>query len=220
MDADASRIRELERGFRRDGLPNLIVDLSATEDIFTRAIPLFTVVFMVETVNALDVNAGWANLLLALGGAVVLFGGFGLLNLVRGRRFLSIPQRFGVPELVAFVTLPALLPVVFSQQFLFGFTTILVNVVIVVLAYVVVGYGLVFIVWWVVVRLFTLLGVSMTVLVRAVPLLLFFSLVSFFTTEIWQVFTATGLATYWTAIGMFLLLGMGFLGVRLPSVVR
>jgi hypothetical protein len=228
MDADASRIRELERGFRRDGLPNLIVDLSATEDIFTRAIPLFTVVFMVETVNVLDVNAGWANLLLALGGAVVLFGGFGLLNLVRGRRFLSIPQRFGVPELVAFVTLPALLPVVFSQQFLFGFTTILVNVVIVVLAYVVivvlayvvVGYGLVFIVWWVVVRLFTLLGVSMTVLVRAVPLLLFFSLVSFFTTEIWQVFTATGLATYWTAIGMFLLLGMGFLGVRLPSVAR
>src|SRR5215218_1994015 len=89
----------------------------------------------------LDVNAGWANLLLALGGAVVLFGGFGLLNLVRGRRFLSIPQRLGVPELVAFVTLPALLPVVFSQQFLFGFTTILVNVVIVVLAYVVVGYG-------------------------------------------------------------------------------
>jgi hypothetical protein len=220
MDADASRIRELERGFRRDGLPNLIVDLSATEDIFTRAIPFFTVVFIVETVNALDVNAGRANLLLALGGAVVLFGGFGLLNLVRGRRFLSIPQRFGVPELVAFVTLPALLPVVFSQQFLFGFTTILVNVVIVVLAYVVVGYGLVFIVWWVIVRLFTLLGVSMTVLVRAVPLLLFFSLVSFFTTEIWQVFTATGLATYWTAIGMFLLLGMGFLGVRLPSVVR
>jgi len=144
MDADASRIRELERGFRRDGLPNLIVDLSATEDIFTRAIPFFTVVFIVETVNALDVNAGRANLLLALGGAVVLFGGFGLLNLVRGRRFLSIPQRFGVPELVAFVTLPALLPVVFSQQFLFGFTTILVNVVIVVLAYVVVGYGLVF----------------------------------------------------------------------------
>lgn len=60
----------------------------------------------------------------------------------------------------------------------------------------------------------------MTVLVRAVPLLPFFSLVSFFTTEIWQVFTTTGSATYWTAIAMFLLLGMGFLVVRLPSVVR
>jgi hypothetical protein len=34
------------------------------------------------------------------------------------------------------------------------------------------------------------------------------------------VFTATGSATYWTAIAMFVLLGMGFLVVRLPSVVR
>jgi hypothetical protein len=53
-----------------------------------------------------------------------------------------------------------------------------------------------------------------------VPLLLFFSLVIFFTTEIWQVFTATGGGIYWMAIGMFVLLGTGFLSVRLPGVVR
>ena len=220
MDADARRIRELERGFRRDGLPNLIVDLSATEDIFTRAAPFLAVVFMLEVVNALAVNTSRTNLLLALAGAVVLLAGFGLRNVLRGRRFLSIPQRFGVPELAVFVLLPAVLPVVFGRQFRFGFTTILVNVAIVGLAYVVVGFGLVFIVWWVVVRLFALLGVSMVVLVRAVPLLLFFSLVSFFTAEIWQVFTATGLATFWTAVGMFVLLGMGFLAARLPGIVR
>lgn len=92
MDADARRIRELERGFRRDGLPNLIVGLSAAEDIFTRAVPFLAVV------NALDVDAGWANLLLALGGAAVLVGGLGLLNLVRGRRFLSVPRRVGIPS--------------------------------------------------------------------------------------------------------------------------
>jgi hypothetical protein len=220
MDADTGRIRELERGFRRDGLPNLIVDLSAAEDVFTRAIPFFALVFVLEIATALDVGAGWANLLLALGGAVVLFGGFGLLNLVRGRRFLSVPERVGLPELAVFVALPALLPVVFSQQYLYSAGTILVNVAIVLLVYVVVGFGMVFIVRWTAVRLFGLLGASMTVLVRAVPLLLFFSLVSFFTTEIWQVFTTTGPATYWTAIGMFVLLGMGFLSVRLPSVVR
>jgi hypothetical protein len=220
MDADARRIRELERGFRRDGLPNLIVDLSATDDIFTRAIPFLTLVFVVEAVSALDVNAGWTNLLLGLGGAAVLLGGFGLLNVARRRRFLSIPQRVGIPELVGFVTLPALVPVLFSGQVLFGFTTVLANAATLAVTYVVVGFGLVSIVWWVVGRLFTLLGASLTVLVRAVPLLLFFSLVSFFTTEIWQVFTSTGWATYWTAIGMFVLLGMGFLVVRLPSVVR
>ena len=58
------------------------------------------------------------------------------------------PQRAGIPELVGFVTLPALLPVLFSRQFLFGFTTILANAAILALTYVVVGFGLVFIVWW------------------------------------------------------------------------
>jgi hypothetical protein len=221
MDAEAERIQELERGFRHDGLPNLIVDFSATDDIYTRAIPFFALVFLVEIVNALDVDVGWTtNLLLGLGGAVVLIGLFGALNVVRGRRFLSIPQRMGVPELVGFVLFPALLPVVFSGQFLFGFTTLLVNVAIVGLAYVVAGFGIVSIVRWAGARFFTQLGASLTVLVRAVPLLLFFSLVMFFTTEIWQVFTAPGPATYWTAIGMFVLLGLGFLSVRLPGIVR
>jgi len=220
MDADEQRIRELERGFRRDGLPNLIVDRSATEDVFTRAFPFLTVVLVLEVVNALAVNASWANGLLALAGAALLLAGFGLVNLARGRRFLSVPRRVGIPQLVVFVALPALLPVVLGGQLGFGFITLLVNVAILALAYLVVGFGLVFIVWWVVVRLFVLLGASMTVLVRAVPLLLFFSLVAFFTTEIWQVFNATGLATFWTAVAMFVLLGMGFLAVRMPGVVR
>jgi hypothetical protein len=220
MDVDERRIREFERGFRRDGLPNLIVDLSAAEDIFTRAIPFLAVVFVLEIVNALDVEAGWDNLWLALGGAAVLLGAIGVLNLVRGRRFLSIPHRIGVPELVAFVIVPALLPVVFSSRFLFAFVTLLVNVVIVGLAYVTVGFGLISIVRWAGARLFALFGSSMTVLVRAVPLLLFFSLVIFFTQEIWLVFTAPNAAGYWTAISMFVLLAMLFLSVRLPGVVR
>jgi hypothetical protein len=189
VDAESERIRELERGFRRDGLPNLIVDLSAAEDIFTRASPFLASVFVVEIVIALDIEAGWTtNLLLALGGATLLLGAFGVLNVVRGRPFLSIPRRVGTPELVAFVLLPALLPVVFSRQFLFGFNTILVNAAIVGLAYLVVGFGVFSIVRWAGVRFFAQFSASVTVLVRAVPLLLFFSLVMFFTTEIWQVF--------------------------------
>jgi hypothetical protein len=221
VEAEAERIRELERGFRRDGLPNLIVALSATEDIFTRASPFLALVFVVEIVNALDIEASWTtNLLLALGGAAVLIGAFGVLNVVRGRPFLSIPRKVGIPELVAFVVLPALLPIVFSGQFLFGFNTMLANAAILGIAYLVVGYGLFSIVRWAGVRFFAQLGSSLSVLVRAVPLLLFFSLVTFFTIEIWQVFTATGPATYWTAIVMFVVLGMGFLSVRLPGVVR
>ena len=56
MSDDAARIAELERGFRRDGLPNLILDFSAAEDVFTRAIPFLSIVFVLEIVNAMDVE--------------------------------------------------------------------------------------------------------------------------------------------------------------------
>ena len=217
---DAGRIAELERGFRRDGLPNLILDFSAAEDIFTRAIPFLTLVFVLEVVSATDLEAGWANLLLALGGAAILFGAFGLLNLARGRRFWSVPSRVGRPELVAFVVLPGLLPIVFSSQFLFGFNTMLANAALLLLVYLVIGFGLVSIVRWAGARFFHQLGASVTVLVRAVPLLLFFSLVMFFTTEIWQVFTTPGPGAFWTAMALFVVLAMVFLAVRLPGVVR
>jgi hypothetical protein len=220
VDTDGSRIAELEHEFRRDGLPNLIVGLSAADDIFTRATPFLTVVFVIEIVNALDVNAGWTRLLLALGGAAVMFAAIGVLNVLRGRRFLSIPKRVGIAELAAFVVVPAALSALFRSDVLFGLTVLVVNVGIVALTYVVVGFGMVPIVRWVGVRLFAQLAASVTVLVRAVPLLLFFSLVTFFTTEIWQSFTAPGPARYWTAIAMFVVLAMVFLSVRLPNVVR
>lgn len=220
VESDESRIAELEQGFRRDGLPNLIVGLSAADDIFTRATPFLTVVFAVEIVNALDVDSGWARLLLALGGITVMLVALGLLNLIRGRRFLSVPNRVGNAELAAFVLVPAVLSAAFQRDAWFGLTVMVVNIVVVALTYVVVGFGMPSIVRWVGVRLFDQLGASVTVLVRAVPLLLFFSLVTFFTTEIWQSFTAPGPARYWTAITMFVLLAMVFLSVRLPNVVK
>jgi hypothetical protein len=42
----------------------------------------------------------------------------------------------------------------------------------------------------------------------------------FFTTEIWQVFTTPGPGAFWTAMGLFVLLAIVFLAVRLPGVVR
>ena len=220
VNDDVRRIAELERGFRRDGLPNLILDFSAAEDVFTRAIPFLTLVFVLEMVNAADIGAGWANVLFVLGGAVIMLGAFGVLNLARGRRFLSVPARVGAPELLAFVLLPALLPVVFSRQLLFGFNTLLANSALLLLVYLVVGFGLLSIVRWAGARFFQQLAASVTVLVRAVPVLLFFSLVMFFTTEVWQVFTTPGPGAFWSAMALFVVLAMVFLAVRLPGVVR
>ncbi len=175
---------------------------------------------MVEVVSALDVDTGWMTLALTLAGTLLMMGALGLLNMLRGRRFVLRSHRVGFPELVAFLVLPAGLYLVLGDFPLFAVTTIVVNAAIAALAYLVVGFGLLSIVRWVVARLLAQLRASLSALAQAVPLLLFFSLVSFFTAEIWEVFTATGRATYWTAIGMFVLVGTVFLIVRLPSLVR
>jgi len=215
------QINAFERSFRRAGLPNMIVGYSATEDIFTRAIPFLTVVFMAQVVNALDVEANWwMNLLFFLGGVGVMLGAFGLLNVARGRPFASIPRRLGAPELAAFVVLPGLLPIIFNGQWRFGITTMLVNLALLGVVYAVVGYGVFSIVGWAVGRLFTQLRLALPLLVRAVPLLLFFSLVSFLATETWQVFTEPAPGRYWTVIGLFVLLGSTFLIVQIPHAVR
>ena len=74
--------------------------------------------------DAIDVEARWwENLLFLLGGVGVVLGAFGLLNVSRGRPFFSVPKRLGWPELIAFVVLPGLLPIVFGGQWRFGITT-------------------------------------------------------------------------------------------------
>jgi hypothetical protein len=215
------RIDAFERAFRSAGLPNLIADYSAREDVFNRAIPFLALVFVGEMTTGLDIGARfWQNALFFAGGAAVLLGLFGFLNLARRRRFLSLPRRVGLPELAAFVLLPAIPPVAFNDQWRFGLGTIVANVVLLALVYVVVGFGLIAIVRWAGWRLFSQLRAALPLLVRAVPLLLFFSLVAFFTTEIWQVFTAPAPARYWTAIVLFVLLGSGFLLFQIPEAVR
>ena len=145
---------------------------------------------------------------------------FGVMNAVRGQRFFSVPERVDTPELVAFVVLPVLVSFAFGDRRLDALAVLAINLVIVGGTYVVVGFGVLSIVRWAGVRFFTQLRTTLPVLVRAVPLLLFFSLVMFFTTEIWQVFSLSPTALFWTAIALFMVLGIVFLSVRLPGVIR
>lgn len=214
-------IRDHERRFRAAGLPLLIEGYSATEDIFTRAIPLLALVFVVEILGAinLDWSAG-ANALAVLGGVALLLGAFGLLNVTRGRPFASIPSRLGVPELTAFVVLPVVLPLVFGGQLTSAIVTGLGNLALLGAIWLVVGFGVFSILRWTGARFVQQLGASLTLLVRALPLLLFFSLVTFFTNEYWQLFGGASDVIFYAGAGTFALLTAVFLVVRLPEAVR
>ncbi len=84
----------------------------------------------------------------------------------------------------------------------------------------VVGFGVFSILRWIAARFVQLLGASLTLLVRALPLLLFFSLVTFFTNEYWQLFGDASDVIFYAGAGMFALITAIFLIVRLPGSVR
>ena len=100
-----------ERRFRRAGLPLLIEDYSASEDIFTRVAPLLAFIAFLEVFGAVDLSwPWWANVATVLGALAVLLGALALRNRARGRPALAIPERVGPVELAIFVLVPALLP--------------------------------------------------------------------------------------------------------------
>jgi hypothetical protein len=215
------RIQELERNFRSSGLPLLSEDYSATEDVFARAIPLLALVFVVEILGAINLDwTGGQNVLALVGGLVLVLGAFGILNVIRERPFFSIPRKLGVPELVAFVVLPVILPLIFGGQLTSALVTGLLNVLLLGLIWLVVGFGVFSILRWTGARFAQLLRASLSLLVRALPLLLFFSLVTFFTNEYWQLFGEASDVTFYAAAGLFGLITAIFLIVRLPGSVR
>ena len=210
-----------ERRFRRAGLPMFIEGWTAGRDVFTRAVPLFALVFVGEVLGALDRDwSVWANLGAGLGALAILLSGFGLLNVARGRRFFELPRRVGSVELGAFVILPTLLPLVFSGQVVSALVTAAFNLALVGLVYLVIGYGLVFIVRWAARQLPAGLTAALSVLTRAVPLLLVFSLVLFINTEMWQVFSEMPRAFLLAVGGLLALVAAAFLAGRLPREVE
>lgn len=215
------RLAELRERFRRAGLPLFDEEFSASTDVFNRAAPLLALVFLGEMLGAIQLD--WsllANVAAALGGLALLLVAAGVFNLLRGRSFTAIPNDVQAPELVAFVLLPALLPLVFGGQGTSALGTIAANLGLLALIYAVLGYGLPSIMVWVVRRLAGQLAASLMLMARAIPLLLIFGLLTFLTTEMWQVFSAITDADL-IAIGvLFLMLGVLFLLVRLPREVR
>jgi len=109
---------------------------------------------------------------------------------------------------------------VFGAQLGTAALTAVLNLVLVGLAWLTIGVGLFSIVRWAGARLFAQLAASLTLLVRALPLILFFGLITFFTAEMWQLFATVPTGRYVAAVVLFFVIGLVFLSVRLPDGVR
>lgn len=216
----ADELIEYERAFRKAGLPLLIEDYSPAEDIFNRAVPVLGLVFFAELLAVL--NRDWSplvNLMAVAAGLAVLLGAIAVANHLRDRPLRSMPDRVGRAELAGFVLVPAVLPGLISGHWGIAVLVALGNVALLFLILAVVGLGVVSIVNWSLSRVVSQLSTSLGLLVKAVPLLMVFSLLLFFTPELWQVFSRLDDLRLALLIGLFLLLGTAFLAGRLPAEV-
>jgi hypothetical protein len=154
------------------------------------------------------------------GALLIAVGVVAAANRRNGVPALSMPQRVGTPELAAFVLVPALLPLIFNGQWKSALVTGFGNLLLLALILGVVGFGLLSIIRWAGARLLSQLKSSLSLITRAVPLLMIFSIVLFLTTEMWQVFTEVDDISLAILGGLFLALGVTFLAARLPAEVR
>jgi len=207
----------VERWFLSRGLPHLIAQYTARDDIFTRATPLLSVVFVTEILVGLNAEYDWwANILSLLGAVAIALAGIAAVNRVRGRRTFQLPDTIGVPELVVFVVVPPLIPLVVADQPRQAVFVLVGNLVLLGIVYLGTSYAVLPTVRWGVVQAYRQLTTVVNLMVRSLPLLLLFTMVIFLNAEVWKVMDDLPALLWWSTLGLLLLVGSAFVVLRIP----
>ena len=219
-ELSVEREEACERWFIRRGLPHFIHRYNAAEDVFTRALPVLSLVFVLELVVATDTDWNAAQNAGALAvGLGVMVGGFALINRMRGRPLFRRPEDVGLWELSTFVLLPALLPLLIGGRLGGAVLTVCFNLAFLAVVATFITFGIFPMIRWAVTHTFEEIGGLLRLMARALPLVLVFSMFIFLNAELWQVandFTAT---YFWAAVGVLAAVGSLFVLLRLPKEV-
>ena len=162
--------------------------------------------------------AALGNVLVVVGAAATLAIAVGVLNALRGRPVLALPEDVGALELAMFVGIGGALQLIGGQT-TSAWVLCAVNIGLLLVLYVWFAYGMASILRFTGRRVGEQLAAAVDLLARAIPLLLLFSVVLFVNTEMWQVFAGMNDATVSATSALLVVVGSVFLGVRLPREV-
>jgi len=210
-----------ERWFVDRGLPHFVERTDTVWTIWSRAVPLLVVAYMLLGLNALEVRSwSWQRNVLAavfvLAVLVVIWIGS---NRLRGRPLFQRPQSIGPVELGLLVVVPAI-PSAILGQWGDVLQTLAEGAAVLVIVWAITSYGVVPLLGWASRRTRAQVTVFLNVIVRALPLLLLFQTFLFINAEVWQVAgTLTG-PVYWITLSTFFVMGSVFLLSRVPTLVR
>lgn len=214
-----SRREAVERWFVRRGVPHVIDEYRASTDVFTRAVPFLALVFAAEIFTSFgDRFDGWAQFGVFWAGVAIALGAVGAVNRFRGRRLMQVPDRVGGIELAVFVLVPPVLPALFSDdRWVDAAGLALVNVGLLVGAYLVVSFGLLPMIYWGGAYSGHQIALIGRLVGRILPLLLLFSAFLFLNAEVWQVAHDFSWPYYAIVLGVIGVFSLGSVAVRIPS---
>jgi len=212
-----------ERWFIRRGLPHLIDHYSVREDVLTRMVPFLAFVVFLELFLAFgDRWAGWAQAGVFTGCVALGVAAFALINRIRGRRLVQLPDRVGTLEIVLYLLLPAVPTAVGSQTAVAEnvLVVLVFNVLVLLVAFVVTSWGLVPMIRWSIGQLRAQIGDIANLTMKSLPILLIFSAFIFLNAEMWQVANDFTLPYFAAVVALIVLIGSGFvmLSVRRITV--
>src|SRR5947207_5921212 len=214
-----STVRECERWLVRRGVPHLIADYDAREDIWTRSLPVLVVLYVARGLWALELdNSAVFNIVVTLVVLGLLVATLVLANRFHHRPAFGRPREVGPPELVVFVIGPEI-PSVALGQGADALKGTIVGLAALGVVYVATSYGVVPMLRWAAERSLALVESFGTVISRALPLLLVSITFLFFTSEVWQSVGLLHGPAYFMVLGLFSAIGSAFVLTRVPGDV-
>lgn len=219
-ETDGAALGATEEWFLRRGLPHFIAHYSATRDVLTRAVPVLTLIFLIEVANAPKRTFPiWLDAVAVAVGFAILLGAWMIANAFRGRRLLQRPDDVGLFEVAVFVLAPPAIPLVFGGQWRSAIVTAAVNVALLGVVYLVTSYGLVPMTRWAAGETLHGLNAVVGLFVRALPLLVLFVTFIFLQNEAWQITADLYGPFYWIVLAVFPVVGALFAAIRLPKEI-
>ena len=206
----------------RQGLPHLIDDYSATQDIFTRMTPFLIIVFFAEVGFGFGNRfSGWAQAEIISIFFLVSIGSGVALNLIQKRHIFALPRRVGALEIGVFILVPSLLSMISAtNRVVYSFVTVaILNIILVAGGYLLTSYGVVPMLRWTLEFMWAQARDMVRLIARSLPMSLLFAGFFFLNTEMWQIASDYTPLFYAINIGMIVVSGLIFIFTRIPDEV-
>ena len=233
MTTQPAELPATERWFVRRGLPMFIEEYDNGRDVWTRAVPVLVVFFLINTIVTLPV-AGFTydeatgaavsfegrRVVGGLVAAVLLVAGYLLWNRSGGRALLAPPDRVDWPVLAVWLAAPMVITFAATGSLGSMLSDLVFNSLVLAVIYVVTRYALVALLWWAARRLVGQFGDVYRLATRALPLQLLVITVLFLTTEVWQTIGTMTPTLLWGSLSFFVVLALAFLVGQVREEVR